>query len=224
MVMINLEAIDGHAFNAYRARPDGDARAGLVVIQEIFGVNSHIRNVADRFAAEGFDAVAPALFDRTKRGVELGYQPDDVDRGRAIRARVSTDEALLDVDAAIQFLAQTERPVAVVGYCWGGSLAWAAATRLQGLSCAVSYYGGQVAEMANEQPSCPVMLHFGETDQSIPMEQVETVRAEHPALPLFTYPAGHGFSCDARGSFDAPSAELAFKRTVAFLKTHTGGD
>ncbi len=222
--MINLEARDGHAFNAYRARPDGDVRAGLVVIQEIFGVNSHIRNVADRFAAQGFDALAPALFDRAKRGVELGYQPDDIDRGRAIRAQVPTDAALQDVDAAINLLAQTGRPVAVVGYCWGGSLAWAAATRLQGLSCAVSYYGGQVAEMANEQPSCPVMLHFGETDQSIPMEQVETVRAKHPALPLFTYPAGHGFSCDARGSFDAPSAELASKRTVEFLKTHTGGD
>ena len=221
--MINLEARDGHTFNAYRARPDGDVRAGLVVIQEIFGVNSHIRNVADRFAAEGFDALAPALFDRAKRGVELGYQPDDIDRGRKIRAQVSTDEALLDVDAAIQFLAQTGRPVAVVGYCWGGSLVWAAATRLQGLSCAVFYYGGQVAEMANEQPHCPVMLHFGETDQSIPMEQVETVRAEHPSLPLFTYPAGHGFSCDERGSFDAHSAKLAFNRTVDFMKALTVG-
>ena len=221
--MFELEAGDGHTFDAYRARPDGDVRAGLVVIQEIFGVNSHIRNVADRFAAVGFDALAPALFDRAERGIELGYQPDDVDRGRAVRAQVSTDEALLDVDAAIKFLAQTGRPVAVVGYCWGGSLAWATATRLRGLAGAVSYYGGQVAEMADEQPSCPVMLHFGETDHAIPMEQVETVRAKHPALPLFTYPAGHGFSCDERASFHAPSAELAFKRTVEFLKTHTGG-
>ena len=221
MAMIDLEARDGHKFGVYRARPDGDVRAGLVVIQEIFGVNGHIRNVADHFAAQGFDALAPALFDRAERGVELGYQPDDIDRGRKIRAQVSTNEALQDVDTAIQFLAQTGRPVAAVGYCWGGSLAWAAATRLQGVSCAVSYYGGQVAELVNEQPQCPVMLHFGETDQSIPMEQVETVRAKHPSLPLFTYPAGHGFSCDARGSFDAPSAKLAFNRTVEFLKTHT---
>jgi carboxymethylenebutenolidase len=221
--MVELEASDGHKFDAYRAQPDGDTRAGLVVIQEIFGVNSHIRNVADRFAAAGFDALAPALFDRTERGLELGYQPDDIDRGRAVRARVSTGEALLDLDSAIGFLARTGRPVAVVGYCWGGSLAWATATRLQGLACAVSYYGGEVAKMANEQPHCPVMLHFGETDHAIPMEQVETVRAKHPALALFTYPAGHGFSCDARGSFHAPSAELALKRTLAFLKTHTGG-
>ena len=221
--MIELEARDGHNFDAYRARPNSDACAGLIVIQEIFGVNGHIRNVTDRFAALGFDALAPALFDRVERGVELGYQSNDVDRGRAVRAQVSAEKALLDVDATIKFLAQTGRPVAVVGYCWGGSLAWAAATRLQGLSCAVSYYGGQVAEMANEQPHCPVMLHFGETDHAIPMEQVEMVRAKHPALPLFTYPAGHGFSCDERASFHALSAELAFKRTVEFLKTHTGG-
>jgi carboxymethylenebutenolidase len=224
MVMVELVAGEGHKFDAYRARPGGDAHAGLVVIQEIFGVNSHIRNVADRFSAQGFDALAPALFDRAERGVELGYQPDDVDRGREIRAQLSTDEALQDVDAAIKLLAQTGRPVAVVGYCWGGSLAWAAATRLSGLSCAVSYYGGEVAAMADEQPQCPVMLHFGENDQGIPMEQVEIVRAKHPALPLFTYPAGHGFSCDERASFHAPSAELAFTRTVEFLKSLTSGD
>jgi carboxymethylenebutenolidase len=221
--MVELEASDGHKFAAYRAQPDGDTRAGLVVIQEIFGVNSHIRNVADRFAALGFDALAPALFDRTERGLELGYQPDDIDRGRAVRAKVSSDEALLDLEAAIGFLAQTGRPVAVVGYCWGGSLAWAAATRLQGLAGAVCYYGGEIAKMADEQPHCPVMLHFGETDQSIPIEQAETVRAKHPELALFIYPAGHGFSCDERGSFHAPSAELALGRTVAFLNTHTGG-
>ena len=222
-MIIDLEANDGHKFAAYRAEPEGEARAGLVVIQEIFGVNSHIRSVADRFAAEGFDAIAPALFDRTERGVELGYQPDDIARGREIRAKVSTGNALQDVAASIKTLAQTGRPVAVVGYCWGGSLAWAAATRLQGLSAAVSYYGGQVAEMAGEQPSCPVMLHFGETDHSIPIEMVETVRAAHPTLPLFVYPAGHGFSCDERGSFDAPSAKLAFERTVDFLKALAGG-
>ncbi|MCH8166459.1 MAG: dienelactone hydrolase family protein [Proteobacteria bacterium] len=221
--MVELQAGDGHTFGAYRAQPDGDIRAGLVVIQEIFGVNSHIRNVADRFAAAGFDALAPALFDRAERGLELGYQPDDIDRGRAVRGQLSNDQALLDVDAAIGFLAQTGRPVAVVGYCWGGSLAWAAATRLQGLAGAVCYYGGEIAKMADELPLCPVMLHFGETDHAIPMEDVETVRAKHPTLPLFTYPAGHGFSCDERGSFHALSAELALNRTVEFLNTHTGG-
>jgi carboxymethylenebutenolidase len=230
-MMIDLEASDGHKFGAYRAQPGdgsgddsgGNSGAGLVVIQEIFGVNSHIRNVTDRFAAEGFDAIAPALFDRTERRVELGYQPDDVARGREIRAKVSSGDALLDVAAAIRELARTGRPVAVVGYCWGGSLAWAAATRLPGLSAAVSYYGGQVAEMADEQPFCPVMLHFGETDHSIPMEMVETVRAAQPTLPLYVYPAGHGFSCDERASFHAPSAEQAFQRTAEFLKALTAG-
>jgi len=220
--MIRLEAADGHRLDAYRAGPAGEAVAGLVVIQEIFGVNSHIRSVADRFAAQGFDAIAPALFDRVGPGIELGYESDDIAEGRAIRAKIATDDALADVAAAVAALRADGRRVGVVGYCWGGSLAWAAATRLAGVDAAVGYYGGQIAEMADEQPRCPVMLHFGETDASIPMDHVTTMRAKHADLPLHVYPAGHGFSCDARASYDAPSAALALERTLPFLRGHLG--
>jgi carboxymethylenebutenolidase len=221
--MIRLSSADGHRLDAYRAGPAGEGVAGLVVIQEIFGVNSHIRSVADRFAAQGFDAIAPALFDRVGPGIELGYESDDIAEGRAIRAKIATDDALADVAAAVAALRADGRRVGVVGYCWGGSLAWAAATRLADVDAAVAYYGGQIAEMADEQPRCPVMLHFGETDASIPMDHVTTVRAKHPDLPLHVYPAGHGFSCDARASYDAPSAALALERTLPFLREHLGG-
>jgi len=217
---IGLTAKDGHQMFGYRARPPGEMAPGLVVIQEIFGVNSHIRNVADRFEAEGFDAVAPNLFDRAGLGVELGYGPDDIAKGREIRAKIAQVDAEADVAAAVALLRSEGRKVGVVGYCWGGSLAWAAATRLSGVSAAVGYYGGQIAEMAAEKPRCPVMLHFGETDASIPMSQVETVRKHHPELPVHVYPAGHGFSCDERASYHAPSHAQALKRTLAFLRKH----
>jgi carboxymethylenebutenolidase len=220
--MIQLQASDGHRLGAYRARPaDADA-PGLVVIQEIFGVNSHIRNTADGFAAQGFDAVAPALFDRVRPRIELGYQADDIAEGREIRGRIDSADALKDVAAAVALLRAEGRKVGVVGYCWGGSLAWAAATRLDGVAAAVCYYGGQIAEMAGEIPRCPVLLHFGETDASIPLSHVETVRAAHPDLPVHVYPAGHGFSCDERASFHAPSAAKALERTLAFLRKHLG--
>ena len=219
---ITLTAADGHSFSAYRAGEDQAAAPGLVVIQEIFGVNSHIRSVADRFAGQGFAAVAPALFDRVRPGIELGYEQDDIAKGRDIRAEIETDDALADIAATIALLVGEGRKVGVVGYCWGGSLAWASATRLDGVGAAVSYYGGQVPEWADETPHCPVMLHFGETDASIPMAGVEAVRAAHPDLPLHGYPAGHGFSCDARASYHAESAAKALERTLAFFRQHLG--
>jgi carboxymethylenebutenolidase len=217
---IGLTARDGHGMFAYRARPPGEDAPGLVVIQDIFGVNSHIRFTADRFVAVGFDAIAPALFDRVRPGIEFGYGPDDIAKGREIRAQIAQADAEADVAAAVAQLRSEGRKVGVVGYCWGGSLAWAAATRLKGVAAAVGYYGGQIAEMAAEKPRCPVMLHFGETDASIPMSQVETVRSHHPDLPIHVYPAGHGFSCDERGSYHAASDKLAFERTLAFLRQH----
>ena len=217
---ITLTAADGHSLDAYRAGPaDGP---GLVVIQEIFGVNSHMRSVADRFGAQGFNALAPALFDRVGKGIELGYEAPDIAEGREIRAKIETDDALQDVAAAVAKLGAGGGKVGVVGYCWGGSLAWAAATRLQGVAAAVSYYGGQVPDWADETPRCPVMFHFGETDASIPMDKVEIVRRKHPKIPLHVYPAGHGFSCDARGSYHAESAAKALERTLAFLREHLG--
>jgi carboxymethylenebutenolidase len=218
---IELTASDGHRLAAYRAEPAGKPRGGLVVIQEIFGVNGHIRSVADGYAADGYLAIAPALFDRVERGFEIGYSPPDIERGRAVRAKVSLDGALKDVAAAIK-AAGSAGKVGIVGYCWGGTVAWAAATRLDGLACSSPHYGGGIAEIATERPRCPVMFHFGETDQQIPMTDVEKIRKAQPAQTLHVYPAGHGFNCDQRGSYHAPSAKLARERTLAFLRQHVG--
>lgn len=208
--------------SAYQAAPEVPSQAGLVIIQEIFGVNGHIRGVADGFARDGFTCLAPALFDRVGSGIELGYSPEEVAKGREIRAEVDFGDALADVAAAVKALNDDGLRVGVAGYCWGGSLAWGAATRLDGLACAVSYYGGMVPDMAEEQPRCPVLLHFGETDQSIPLEGVERVKKAHPGIPVHLYPAGHGFNCESRDSYHADSAALARERTLAFLREHLG--
>lgn len=215
---IDIETTDGNRLTGYLAEPDGQPKGALVVIQEIFGVNSHIRSVADGFAQDGYLALAPAMFDRIGPGIELGYTPEDIEKGREIRARIDHDDAVRDMEAAVKSL--SGQRIGVVGYCWGGSLAWNAATRLDGVSAAVGYYGGMVPDMADEQPRCPVMLHFGENDQSIPMDGVNKVIAAHPDIPIHIYPAGHGFNCDQRGSFDAESAKLARERTLAFFAQH----
>ncbi len=220
---VSLTADDGHQLAAYRAEPEGRPRAGLVVIQEIFGVNGHIRSLADGFAKDGYLALAPALFDRVEPGIEIGYTPDDVTRGRDIRAQIAHDDAVLDMTAAVAALKGEGLKVGVVGYCWGGSLAWNAATRLEDVAAAVGYYGGMIPDMIDEQPTHPVLLHFGELDQSIPLEGVEKVKAAHPQIPVHIYPgAGHGFSCDQRGSYDADAAKLARTRTMEFFAAHLG--
>ena len=216
---VELQAGDGHRLSAYRAEPAGAPRGALVVLQEIFGVNSHIRSVADGFAAEGWVAVAPALFDRVERSVELGYGPAEIERGRALRGGCSNDPALLDIAAAVEAVASVG-PVAVIGYCWGGTLAWLAAARQPGLAAAVAYYGGGIGELLDLRPACPVLAHFGEKDASIPLSVAEGVRKNHPEVKVHLYPAGHGFNCDQRGSFDPQSAALARQRTLGFLKTH----
>ncbi|MGE5768485.1 MAG: dienelactone hydrolase family protein [Bacteroidota bacterium] len=213
---VTLTANDGHSFDAYVARPADQPKAGLVIVQEIFGVNRHVRGVADGFAKDGYLAVAPALFDRVERGIELGYDKDDVAEGRAIRAKISWDEAMSDVAAALGFVAGAGK-AAVVGYCWGGSVAWLAACRLNP-AAAVCYYGGNIHECRNEKPSCPVMFHFGEEDAGIPLDQVKAIGAAHPKQEIFTYPgAGHGFNCEMRGSYHPESAAVARERTLAFL-------
>jgi carboxymethylenebutenolidase len=219
---ITLIAEDGHRLSAYRAAPKGTPRGGLVVIQEIFGVNSHIRNLTDGFAADGYVALAPALFDRVERGFETGYGPQDIERGRAVRGKLAIDDALKDVRVAVNELAKAGFTVGVVGYCFGGTMAWLAATRIDGVAAAVGYYGGGIADAANERPRCPVMLHFGETDASIPPEHHKKVAAAHPNIPIHIYPAGHGFSCDERGSYHEPSARTARERTLEFFRTHVG--
>lgn len=216
---IKLTAGDGHAFDAYRATPQGTPRGGLVVIQEIFGVNNHIRNVTDMFAGHGYAAIAPALFDRAEAGVELGYDQDGLAQGREFAGKVGIDGPLADIAAAAEAVAQHGK-VGTVGYCWGGSLAFLSATRL-GLP-SVGYYGGRIKDFADEKPTAPLMLHFGEEDHAIPMDDVEAIKAKHPDVPIHIYPAGHGFSCDERGSFDKESHEAALERTLAFLAENLG--
>jgi carboxymethylenebutenolidase len=217
---ITLTAGDGHELAAYVARPEEAARAGLVVCQEIFGVNAHMRDVAESFAREGYLAVAPALFDRLERGVELGYSDGDTARGRALRTALAWDDVMLDVGAAAEEV-RTGAGVGVIGYCWGGSVAWLAACRLP-VQASVSYYGGQVHQHRAETPGCPVQFHFGERDPIIPKEHVAEIAALHPEAPLYTYDAGHGFDCTPRPSYDPEAAALARGRTLAFLTEHLG--
>ena len=178
---IKLTASDGHTLDAYRADPTTAPKGGLVVVQEIFGVNAHIRTVTDGFAAEGYAAIAPAFFDRTETGVELGYEEPDLSRGRTLRAELGWDETILDVVAAVEALDAAGK-IGVVGYCWGGSVAWLAACRLN-LAAAVGYYGGQVIDFKDEKAGCPVMLHFGETDAGIPLSDVDAVRGAYHRRP-----------------------------------------
>src|SRR6266540_4453593 len=184
---ITLTAEDGHTLSAYRAAPTGTPRGGLVIVQEIFGVNSHIKKVSDGFAADGYVALAPAIFDRAERGFETGYAPDDIDRGRAVRGKIDINDMIKDIRAGVGALKAEGLKVGVVGYCLGGTLAWLAATRIDGVSCAVSYYGGGVAETASEKPRAPVLFHFGETDQSIPPDHHAKIREAHPTEPMHIY-------------------------------------
>lgn len=219
--MVRGRAADGHELGIYRAEPTGAPRGGVVIAQEIFGVNGHIRAVCDDYAKQGYLTVASALFDRVERDVELGYTDDDIARGRALREPVSLESALADMEAAAAEVAGAGR-IGVVGYCWGGTVAWVCATRSTTFAAAVGYYGGGIAELAAEEPNCPVQLHFGDQDQSIPMDAVRRVQAAHPEVPTFIYPAGHGFNCDQRRSYDAKSARLARERALAFLREHVG--
>jgi carboxymethylenebutenolidase len=215
---VTLHASDGHELDAYVARPEGEPIAGLVVIQEIFGVNAHIRSVADGYAKDGFLAIAPALFDRVERGVDLKYEGPDAEKARTFIPKLDPEKSTLDVAAAVDFAAKaTGKKVEVVGYCWGGTLAWLAACRLP-VAAAVGYYGGQISKYVGENSKAPVMLHFGKQDAHIPAEEVEKVQAAHPEVEIYWYEAGHGFNCDARASYHAPSAKQARERSLAFLK------
>lgn len=211
---VELAAGDGHCFRAYRAAAKGPEIGRLIVAPEIFGINRHIRNVCDGFAAEGYDVLAPDLFERAERAVELAYDEAGVQRGIVLKGRIADADALADVEAA---LAQLGGDAALVGYCWGGSLAWMAASRLP-LRAAIGYYGGAIAKHLDEVPRVPTLLHFGEQDHAIPPEVAEGVKARHPAVPVHLYPAGHGFNCDERGSFHRDSADRARVRTLGLLR------
>ncbi len=221
--MTRLMARDGHEFDAWLAAPaPGQSRGALVVLQEIFGVNSHIRAVTDGFAAAGFVAIAPSLFDRAKRGVSLGYTPEDVQLGRGFVLQVPIEKVLLDITACINVVRHAG-PVAAVGYCWGGTLAHLAACELP-VAAAVAYYGSRIVENLDKHTHAPVQYHFGERDKSIPAEAIEKIRAADPGGEVHVYPADHGFNCDQRASYDAASAQLARQRTLQFLAARFASD
>ena len=219
--MIELTAADGFRLSAWRADPAGTPRGALVVAQEIFGVNSHIRGVCEGFAADGYVAIAPALFDRYEPRVDIGYTPEDIAKGRALKALAQLESALLDVAAARDAVAASGK-AAVIGYCWGGYVAWMTAARLPGFACAIAYYGGGILDAASEVPRCPVMAHFGERDGGIPVAGVIELMAKHPAAQMFIYAADHGFNCDQRAAYDAAAATLARGRTLQFLRRNVG--
>lgn len=214
--MIELKTQDGAAIGAYKAWPSGVPKGGVVVVQEVFGVNHHIRGVTDLFAQAGYAALAPAIFDRAERGVQLGYDAAGMKRGVEIAGAISQDKHFLSIEEAIEDLAPFGA-VGIVGFCLGGSLAYVAAARSEFLSAAVCYYGGGIAKMAGAKLHCPLEMHFGEKDEHISATDVETIRKAHPEVPIFTYPAGHGFNCDERASYDEASAGKAWDRTLDFL-------
>jgi len=221
---IDLKAADGFVFPAYVAQPAGQPKGGVVVLQEIFGVNSHIRAVADGYAQEGYLAVAPSTFHRVKTGVELGYGQDDMAAGMALKTAVEALPApgvMPDIQAAIDHAAQAGK-VGIVGFCWGGLLTWRAACTLDGLAAASPYYGGGMTtpdEIAR-RPKVPVLAHFGERDHWIPLNSVQAFAKVHPEVRVEVYQADHGFNCDQRGSWDAAAAKLARERTLAFFAEH----
>jgi carboxymethylenebutenolidase len=210
-----LMARDGHEFNAWLAAPKGPTRGALVIAQEIFGVNHHIRGIVDEYAADGYVTIAPCLFDRIRRGIELGYGEKETQEGRGYRMQIPKEKTLLDLTASVNVVKHAGR-VGVIGYCWGGTLAYLAACELP-IACAVSYYGGQIKDHLDKHPRRPVMYHFGEKDPYIPASDVEKIRAADPNGLFHSYPADHGFNCDERASYDAASAELARRRTLEFL-------
>ena len=219
---VKLSASDGHEFDAYVARPAGEPIAGLVVIQEAFGVNRHIRSVTDAWAKDGFLAVAPALFDRIERGVELGYSGEDLQKGIGMIRQGTPDDRMKDVKAALDYARhESGKNAGVIGYCLGGSVAWLAASRLSP-DAAVGYYGGQILQYAAEKPRVPIMLHFGKEDTHIPKAEIDAkVAAAYPEVPIFWYEgAGHGFDTSDRASYNAAASELARERSLEFLKQH----
>ncbi|HEX9703554.1 MAG TPA: dienelactone hydrolase family protein [Rhodospirillales bacterium] len=218
---LQLTASDGHKFGAYRADPKGKPKGGIVVIQEIFGVNNHVRGLADGFAREGYAAIAPAIFDRVEPGVEVGYDEPSRTKGREVRAKCNLDNVILDVAAAVGALKTEGLKIGVVGYCWGGSLAWVTACRLN-VDAAVGYYGGQIIPHKDEKPKCPVILHFGTHDQSIPLTDVDKIAEAHPETPIYIYDAGHGFNCDERKDFNPDAAKTALKRTLNLFAKFVG--
>lgn len=219
---VDLQASDGHGFGGYVCVPEGEPRAGLVIAQEVFGVNPHIQSVVSSYAQEGYLAIAPRFFDRMEKDIQLGYERPDVEKGLAYTKRIDWEQTRLDVEAAVKYLeSQMQgKPLGMVGYCWGGSSTWRAAAGVPGLSAAVCYYGGAIPSLSQLKPQCPVLLHWGLEDSIIPESSSRAFAAGHPGVESHFYPADHGFNCDQRASYHEPSARLARQRTLAFIEQH----
>lgn len=220
--MIELKAADGHKLAAYRAEPAGKARGAVVVIQEVFGVNTHIRSIADGYAADGYLVIAPAMFDRVQRNYDTGYSQPEIQAGIALMQKLDWKESMQDAAAALEAVNSAGK-VGMVGYCWGGTVTWVAAARLSGLACAAPYYGGGMPGFIGEKPKCPTLCHFGEQDQTPSLAQAKEIARAHPEITAHYYPgAGHGFNCDQRGSYNAGASKLARERTLEFFRQHVG--
>lgn len=220
--MIELTAGDAHKFSAYRADPGDAPKGAVVVVQEVFGVNPHIRKLADGFAAKGYVAIAPSLFDRVKGGVELGYAESDLSAGLELMQQVGTNQSLNDIQATVDAVKDAGK-VAIVGYCWGGYLAYRAANRVSGLACAVAYYGCGIVEDHREKRRIPTLLHFAQNDPLIPFDDIIQFRGRRPDVSAFCYAAGHGFNCDERGSYDEAAASTALERTLFWISQFVEG-
>jgi carboxymethylenebutenolidase len=217
---ITLTTSDAHKLGAYRADPAGKPKGGMVVIQEIFGVNHHIRAVCDRLASEGYVAIAPAMFDRFKPNFECGYTPDEIAAARALVGNIDYDKAMKDVDAALGDI-KSAGPCGIVGFCFGGTVSFLAACKLDGLKASICYYGGNIAKNADQKPKCPVQMHFGEKDAGIPLASVETIKQKQPRAEVYVYPdAQHGFHSDERASYQKEASALAWTRSMDFLAKH----
>ncbi len=214
---IKLTAADGHQLDAYVSEPAGQPKGSIVIVQEIFGVNPHIRSVCDNYAELGYAAIAPALFDRLKPGIELDYSPEGVKTGIEYKGKSEDGPALQDISAAVDYISK-EGKVSVIGYCWGGKLTYLAACKVSGISKAIGYYGGGIGSVIDQNPQVPTLLHFGDQDTAIPMTEVNAVIDAHPELEVHVYTAGHGFNCDERGSYDKEAADLALERTLKFIE------
>ena len=215
---IELKTSDGHLLSAYAAGP-ADAAASLVVLQEIFGVNGHMRRVCDAFGEAGYRVISPALFDRVERGVEMGYGPQDSLRGRELRAKITEGQTVADLEAAVAWLGDGKK--GIIGYCWGGTVAWLGATRTKSFKACVAWYGTGIASARNERPNCPVQLHFGEKDPGIPPADIQAIREAHPQIETFVYAgAGHGFGCEERSAYVQTDTEAAQRRTLDFFGKH----
>jgi carboxymethylenebutenolidase len=222
---VKLEAVDGHELSGYVARPEGEAIGALVVVQEIFGVNPSIRGVVDAYAKEGFVAIAPAIFDRFERDLELGYGPEDMKKAYELYGKLNPDTQLLDIAAAFEYVKAAGKGVGVLGFCYGGLLSWLSATRGENLkmqpACTVGYYAGGIGKVAAEEPVCPVLLHFGADDDHIGKDQIEAVRVAHPEVEIYLYEGvGHAFANPARPSYVEAAAKVADARSLEFLKAN----